>query len=146
LGLGIEAHLQMQRLRDFGDTSKLAKADQYFSAIMTIPRIRERLDCMQYRRKLDLEVAELRPELGILRDAARELKASARFKQVLQVGSMLPNNEVAFLIHHQGVLAIGNALNGSTFRGGAQGFQLESLLKVCIIPSTNLPNSHTPDR
>lgn len=28
------------------------------------------------------------------------------------------------------VLAVGNALNGSTFRGNARGFQLEALLKV----------------
>jgi hypothetical protein len=30
----------------------------------------------------------------------------------------------------QTVLAVGNALNGSTFRGGARGFQLDALLKV----------------
>jgi len=28
------------------------------------------------------------------------------------------------------VLAVGNALNGSTFRGNARGFQLEALVKV----------------
>jgi hypothetical protein len=28
------------------------------------------------------------------------------------------------------VLAVGNALNGYTFRGNARGFQLESLIKV----------------
>jgi len=31
----------------------------------------------------------------------------------------------------QVVLVLGNTLNGSTFRGGARGFQLDSLLKVC---------------
>lgn len=30
----------------------------------------------------------------------------------------------------QAVLALGNALNGSTFRGGARGFHLDALLKV----------------
>jgi len=30
----------------------------------------------------------------------------------------------------QAVLAVGNALNDSTFRGGARGFQLEALQKV----------------
>ena len=29
------------------------------------------------------------------------------------------------------VLTLGNALNGSTFRGGARGFKLDALLKVC---------------
>ena len=37
------------------------------------------------------------------------------------------------------VLAVGNALNGSSFRGNAQGFQLEALVKVyprviCVSP------------
>jgi hypothetical protein len=70
---------------------------------------------MIYRRKLDLEIAEIRPELNILRNASYEVRHSDRFKQVLRV-----------------VLAVGNALNGSTFRGEARGFQLEALLKVCI--------------
>jgi len=30
----------------------------------------------------------------------------------------------------QAVLTVGNALNGSSFRGGAFGFKLEALLKV----------------
>jgi hypothetical protein len=34
----------------------------------------------------------------------------------------------------QTVLVVGNALNGSTFRGGARGFQLEALLKVNFHP------------
>jgi len=32
---------------------------------------------------------------------------------------------------------IGNTLNGSTFRGGARGFQLDALLKVNFIDSRN---------
>lgn len=31
---------------------------------------------------------------------------------------------------YQLVLAVGNALNASSFRGGAQGFKLDALLKV----------------
>lgn len=61
---------------------------------------------------MDLE--ELRPELSILRNATDELRASTKFKTVLQI-----------------VLAVGNTLNAATFRGNAQGFQLEALLKVC---------------
>lgn len=82
---------------------------------MTIPHLSERLDCMIYRRKLELEIEEIRPELNILRNASREVRESAAFKHVLQA-----------------VLAVGNALNGSSFRGGARGFQLDALLKVCV--------------
>lgn len=107
--------VQVERIKNFGDVDKLAKADQYFAHIMKIQRLSERLDCMAYRRRVDLELEEIRPDLNTLRNASRELRNSAKFKQVLQV-----------------VLAIGNSLNGGTFRGGAQGFQLESLLKVCL--------------
>ena len=52
---------------------------------MTIPRLAQRLDCMTYRRRLDIEIEEIRPELNIVRNAAHELRSSARFKKVLQV-------------------------------------------------------------
>jgi len=93
----------MERIKSFEDVSKLAKADQYFnevrrvftiilacsdpifSKIMTIPRLVERLECMQYRRKLDLDIEEVRPDLNILRNASRELRSSSKFKETLQV-------------------------------------------------------------
>ncbi|THG98335.1 hypothetical protein EW026_g3828 [Hermanssonia centrifuga] len=90
------------RLKDFENVGRLAKADQYFAQIMTIPRLSERLDCMLYRRKLEIEIEEIRPELNIVRNASLR----------------------------KTVLALGNALNGSTFRGGARGFQLNGLLKL----------------
>lgn len=101
------------RLRDFGDLSRLANSDQYFGEIMKVPRLAERLDSMIYRRKLELDVAEIQPDLEMVRKAATELRESTKFKTVLST-----------------VLAVGNALNGNTFRGGARGFQLESLLKL----------------
>ena len=52
---------------------------------MDIPRITDRLQCMVYRRKLELDVEEIRPELDILHSASRELKASQKFMRVLQV-------------------------------------------------------------
>jgi hypothetical protein len=40
---------------------------------------------MLYRRKLELDIEEIRPELNIVRTASQELKSSPKFKQVLQV-------------------------------------------------------------
>jgi diaphanous 1 len=57
---------------------------------MTIPRLSERLDCILYRRKLDLDVEEIRPDLNTLRNVCHELRSSTRFKQVLQVEFGLP--------------------------------------------------------
>lgn len=52
---------------------------------MTVPRLSERLDVMLYRRRLEIDIAEVRPELDILRSAISELRKSLAFKQVLQV-------------------------------------------------------------
>lgn len=59
--------------------------EHLYIQIITIPRLSERLDCMLYRRKLDLDIEEIRPDLNTLRNASRELRSSTRFKQVLQV-------------------------------------------------------------
>lgn len=53
--------------------------------IMTIPRLSKRLECMLYRRKLELDIEEVRPEINIVRNASYELRSSVRFKKVLQV-------------------------------------------------------------
>ncbi|KAL5487624.1 hypothetical protein ACEPAI_5732 [Sanghuangporus weigelae] len=104
---------EIKRIDEFGDVKQLAKADQYLKEIGDVPRVSERISCMLYRRKLELDIEETRPELDIVRHATKELKSSNRFKQVLKT-----------------VLTIGNALNGSSFRGNARGFQLEALLKM----------------
>ena len=57
---------------------------------MDVPRIADRLKCMIYRRRLELDVEEIRPELDILHSASRELKTSQKFKRVLQVRSTYP--------------------------------------------------------
>lgn len=86
---------------------------------------------MIFRRKLDLDIADVRPELIIVRNAAFELRESTKLKKLLQVGfppasfRLFDSNRILKL-----VLAVGNALNSSSFRGGARGFKLDALLKV----------------
>jgi len=53
--------------------------------IMVIPRLVERLDCMLYRRRLELEIAEVKPDVDMVRNAGAELRSSVKFKQVLSV-------------------------------------------------------------
>ncbi|KAG1439677.1 hypothetical protein G6F56_012213 [Rhizopus delemar] len=96
-----------------GDINMLGNAERYFRAIMYIPRLADRLNCMIFRRRFDQELKEILPELDIIQMAITELKESTRFKRVLKT-----------------VLAIGNYLNGKTVRGNAFGFRLDALLKV----------------
>lgn len=90
--------------------------------IIDIPRLTERLECMLYRQRLELDISELLPDLNTLRDASQELRSCTKFKLILQA-----------------VLAVGNALNGSSFRGGARGFRLEALMKVRDLPPPYRP-------
>ncbi|KAF8138924.1 hypothetical protein EV363DRAFT_1315171 [Boletus edulis] len=95
---------EVTRIKDFGDVTKLAKADQFIYEIMSIPRLSQRMDCVIFRRRFKLDVEEIRPDLKTVRDACRELRTSQLFKRTLQA-----------------ILAVGNRLNGSTFRGSAAG-------------------------
>lgn len=52
---------------------------------MNIPRLSERLECMAYRRKLELELAEVKPDLDMVRNAGAEVRNSERLKKVLSV-------------------------------------------------------------
>ncbi|CAG8625746.1 6835_t:CDS:10 [Cetraspora pellucida] len=98
-----------------GDIGMLGNAEKYFREVMEIPRLSERLGCMIYRRKFEIEVFELKSQVEDLHQAYLELKSSMKFKLLLKT-----------------ILAIGNFLNGSTFRGNAIGFKLNCLLKESL--------------
>ncbi|KAJ1032638.1 hypothetical protein NDA16_000661 [Ustilago loliicola] len=105
---------ELELVREYdGDICSLSKADQFFKEMLGIPRLAERLACMVYMRKFELDLEELKPDLRILKHAVDEINGSAKFKAVLHT-----------------VLTIGNVLNSSTFRGEAAGFQLGDLLKL----------------
>ena len=110
---------ETERLKAYdGDLEKLAKPDQYFREIGSIPNLKNRFEAMVFRRRFDLLLGEVMPDLGIVRSATLELRESERLKEVLGA-----------------VLTLGNALNGGTFRGNAAGFQLDALAKVCVLGS-----------
>ncbi|ORZ12198.1 formin homology 2 domain-domain-containing protein [Absidia repens] len=105
---------EIEMLRDYdGDSDGLGNAEKYFKAIMNIPRLSDRIDCMVFRRKFHHELQELLPELDVLKLAIDELRHSHSFKHILKT-----------------ILAIGNHLNDHTIRGNASGFHLDALLKV----------------
>ncbi|KAK4368831.1 hypothetical protein RND71_012623 [Anisodus tanguticus] len=60
-----------------------------------------------------LRVKDLRTNLSTINDATREVKESAKLRQIMQT-----------------ILTLGNALNQGTARGSAVGFKLDSLLKL----------------
>ncbi|WVW81462.1 hypothetical protein I302_103456 [Kwoniella bestiolae CBS 10118] len=105
---------EVERIRAFsGDITKLSKPDLYFKEISAIPNLKLRLESMVFRRRFEMMLSEIMPDLSILRTVVKELRGSKRLREVLNV-----------------VLALGNRLNGGTFRGNASGFQLEALAKM----------------
>ncbi|KAF9184379.1 hypothetical protein BGZ50_003756 [Haplosporangium sp. Z 11] len=96
-----------------GDFDGLGNAEKFYREIMDIPRLSERVSAMIFRRRLEIEVGELKPEMDVLRLTIEELQGSRRLKSLLKT-----------------VLLIGNHLNATSFRGNAYGFQLDALLKI----------------
>lgn len=96
-----------------GSIESLSPPDQYLVTMCSIPRLSQRMTCMLTRRRFEMDLEEIRPDIAILRNATDELRASQCFRHALAV-----------------VLAAGNSLNGNTFRGNAAGFQLEALGKL----------------
>ncbi|KAF7355637.1 Formin-like protein 6 [Mycena sanguinolenta] len=111
---------EMRLFKDFDDLTMYSKEDQYVREIMTIPRLAERMKCMVFRRKFEMDIMEYRPQLNFIHLACKELRHATRFQHVLQA-----------------VLHIGNSLNSSTFRGGARGFKLDTLSKLKELKSAN---------
>jgi hypothetical protein len=53
--------------------------------IVVIPRLKQRIEVMLLCRRFDIQLAEILPDLGILKSAAVEIKSSTRLRDVLAV-------------------------------------------------------------
>ncbi|KAG6780865.1 hypothetical protein POTOM_013744 [Populus tomentosa] len=98
---------EMEMLRNYtGDKEMLGKCEQ-------VPRVEAKLRVFAFRITFSSQVDDLRRNLNSINDATREVKESAKLRQVMQT-----------------ILTLGNALNQGTARGSAVGFKLDSLLKL----------------
>ena len=57
--------------------------------IVAIPRLKQRIEVMLLCRRFDIQLAEILPDLGILKSAAVQIKSSDRLRDVLVVSSHL---------------------------------------------------------
>ncbi|KAJ3029905.1 UNVERIFIED_CONTAM: hypothetical protein HDU68_010688 [Siphonaria sp. JEL0065] len=96
-----------------GNPDALADGEKFIRTISSIPRLKERLECIIFQKRLSEEIVEIKPDLILVSKAAKALVGSDKFYKVLQT-----------------VLVIGNYLNGNSFRGGAYGFEMESFLRL----------------
>lgn len=109
------------RLRLYtGELSQLGPAEQFLKAIIDIPYVFQRLDALLFMSNLPEEASNVKHSFTTLEVACQELKNSRLFLKLLEA-----------------VLKTGNRMNVGTFRGGAQAFKLDTLLKLSDVKGTD---------
>lgn len=103
-----------------GDTSLLGPAERFLKALVDIPFAFERIECLIFATSIQEEVLATKQSFAILEVACKELKSSRLFLKLLEA-----------------VLKTGNRMNDGTFRGGAQAFKLDTLLKLSDVKGTD---------
>ncbi|KAJ1269761.1 hypothetical protein BS78_06G002000 [Paspalum vaginatum] len=105
------------RLRLYtGELTQLGPAEQFLRTIIDIPYLFQRLDVLLFMSSLPEEAANAEQSFKNLEVACHELRNSRLFKKLLEA-----------------VLKTGNRMNDGTFRGGAQAFKLDTLLKLADV-------------
>ncbi|KAL6547692.1 hypothetical protein OROHE_009397 [Orobanche hederae] len=105
---------EMETLKNYnGDKEMLGKCEQFFLELMKVPRVESKLRVFAFTITFTSQVEDLKLNLNTINNATREVKESAKLRQIMQT-----------------ILTLGNALNQGTARGSAVGFKLDSLLKL----------------
>ncbi|KAK6154390.1 hypothetical protein DH2020_008638 [Rehmannia glutinosa] len=96
-----------------GEFSKLGPAERFLKGLVDIPFAFKRLESLLFMCTLQDETTVLKESFVVLEAACTELRKSRLFLKLLEA-----------------VLKTGNRMNDGTFRGGAQAFKLDTLLKL----------------
>ncbi|KAG4390309.1 hypothetical protein JHK82_016579 [Glycine max] len=109
------------KLRLFsGDLSQLGPADRFLKAMVDIPFAFKRMEVLLFMGSLKEDLATTMESFAILEVACKELRNNRLFLKLLEA-----------------VLKTGNRMNDGTFRGGAQAFKLDTLLKLSDVKGTD---------
>uniref|UniRef100_A0A7N0VGT6 Formin-like protein n=1 Tax=Kalanchoe fedtschenkoi TaxID=63787 RepID=A0A7N0VGT6_KALFE len=109
------------KLRMFdGDISLLGPAERFLKALVDIPFAFKRIECLIFATSIQEEVSITKQSFATLEVACKELRSSRLFLKLLEA-----------------VLKTGNRMNDGTFRGGAQAFKLDTLLKLADVKGTD---------
>ncbi|XP_011030898.1 PREDICTED: formin-like protein 5 [Populus euphratica] len=99
-----------------GELSQLGPAERFLKALVDIPFAFKRMEALLFMCILQEEVATTKESFETLEVACKELRNSRLFLKLLEA-----------------VLKTGNRMNDGTFRGGAQAFKLDTLLKLADV-------------
>ena len=102
------------KLKDYnGDISKLVPAERCLKAIVDIPFAFKRFDAMLFRETFEEEINFIKKSFTILEVACTELRGRHLFLKLMEF-----------------ILQTSNQMNYGTYRGGAQSFNLNTLMKL----------------
>ncbi|XP_047341784.1 formin-like protein 5 [Impatiens glandulifera] len=96
-----------------GDLARLGPADRFLKLLVDIPFAYKRVESLLFMCTLQEESTMVKESFNVLEAACTELTKSRLFLKLLEA-----------------VLKTGNRMNDGTFRGGAQAFKLDTLLKL----------------
>ncbi len=96
-----------------GAEDHLAEPERYFRKISTVKGLKLKVQAYITYRKFPVQSEGLEPQIAAIANAIAQVRDSAKFKSIMRF-----------------VLAIGNYINGSSNRGNAMGFKLDSLNKL----------------
>ncbi|KZV17528.1 formin-like protein 5, partial [Dorcoceras hygrometricum] len=99
-----------------GNLSQLGTAERFLKVLVDIPFAFKRLESLLFMCTLQEEISTLKESFTVLEAASTELRKSRLFLKLLEA-----------------VLKTGNRMNDGTFRGGAQAFRLDTLLKLADV-------------
>ncbi|CAM8954570.1 unnamed protein product [Rhodiola kirilowii] len=103
-----------------GDMALLGPAERFLKALVDIPFAFKRIECLIFATSIQEEVSSTKQSFATLEVACKELRSSRLFLKLLEA-----------------VLKTGNRMNDGTFRGGAQAFKLDTLLKLADVKGTD---------
>ncbi|KAA8526929.1 hypothetical protein F0562_008842 [Nyssa sinensis] len=109
------------KLRLFtGELSRLGPAERFLKVLVDIPFAFKRLESLHLMCTLQEEGSIIKESFATLEAACMELRKSRLFLKLLEA-----------------VLKTGNRMNDGTFRGSAQAFKLDTLLKLSDVKGTD---------
>uniref|UniRef100_A0A7N0RJ11 Formin-like protein n=1 Tax=Kalanchoe fedtschenkoi TaxID=63787 RepID=A0A7N0RJ11_KALFE len=103
-----------------GEISQLGPAERFLKRLVEIPHAFKRLESLLLMSTYQEEVANIKESHETLGVACDKLKNSRLFLKLLEA-----------------VLKTGNRMNDGTYRGGAQAFKLDTLLKLADVKGTD---------
>ncbi|KAJ3336031.1 hypothetical protein HDU93_003842 [Gonapodya sp. JEL0774] len=115
-----EVELLGEYIENESKAKDLDRAEQFLVEAMKVPNYETRLRSLLFISRFKDRITEVTPDIVAVSAASRELQQSKRLRSLLEL-----------------ILAIGNYMNGDSFRGGAYGFSIDTLVKLADTKSAN---------